>query len=181
MILDIILVSIIGISIFEGLRRGLTRQLLELGGVIAAFIIASRHGVAFGQVLSGILKFEGYAESLNNPLLNVEAVADVLYNSLGYFLLFIIVLIATRFLAIALGTVAKLPVIGTVDKLGGLVAGLLKGALIALVVVWILNILPIPSMTSAVEASKTAQIFLSIAPGLYQRLSDMIGAGLLQG
>jgi uncharacterized membrane protein required for colicin V production len=180
-LLDIILAFILGISIFEGLRRGLTRQLMELGGIIAAFIIASRHGVAFGQVLSGILKLEEYASTLNNPFLNVDAVATILYNSLGYFLLFAAVLIATKLIAIALGVVAKLPVIGTVDKLGGMVAGLLKGAFIALVLVWILNLLPIPAVMEAVDSSRVAQVFLGVAPGIYQRLKDMMGAGLMQG
>lgn len=180
-VLDIILLVVIGLCMIDGLKRGLSRQLLELGGVVAAFIIASRYGVALGQVLSRVLKLENYASTLDNPFLNVDAVATTLYNALGYILLFIAVVITARLLAVAVGAVAKLPVIGTADKAGGLAVGFLKGALIVLVAVWILNLLPIPQVAKAVESSKIAHVFLAVAPGLYQRLRDLIGAGLQQG
>ena len=60
-LLDIILLIVIGLSALEGLKRGLIKLLVQLGGVIAAFIVASRYGVAFGQTLSGVLKIEDYA------------------------------------------------------------------------------------------------------------------------
>jgi len=180
-LLDIILLIIIGLSVFEGIKRGLIRQLIQLAGVIAAFVIASRYGVALGQMLSGVLKFEEYAASLNTPFLNPEAVASILYNALGYIILFFAVLLAAWIIAAVVGTVAKLPVLGAMDKVGGLAIGLIRGALIVLVAVWILNLLPIPSIESAVQSSQIAQVLLGVAPGLYQRLRDLIGSGFLQG
>src|SRR5690554_941901 len=177
--LDIILLVIIGLCLFEGLRRGLLRQLVELGGLIAAFILAAQFGVAFGKLLSGVLKLENYASTLNNPLLDVDSVANILYNVLGYVAVFLLVLIASRILAIVLNGVAKLPLIGTADKIGGIVAGLVKGALIALAANWGLDLLPIPFITDAVASSHVSQFFLGIAPGLYQQLRDLLGAGLL--
>lgn len=179
--LDIVLLAVIGLSIFEGLKKGLTRQLLELGGLIIAYLVASSYGSAFGEVLSGVLKPENYAANISNPFLNVDSILVILYNALGYFVLFIAVLIATRFLAIALGSVVKVPVIGTVDKFGGLGVGIIKGVLIALVLVWVLNLLPIPSIEEVVESSRTAQTFLNIAPGLFRHLRDAISAGLALG
>lgn len=175
-LLDIILLIVIGLSVFEGLKRGLIRALVQLGGFIAAFVVASRYGVAFGQTLSGVLKVEEYAASLDVPYLNVDSVANILYNVLGYILLFFGVLLAAWLLSILLGAVAKVPVLGAMDKVGGLVVGLLRGCLIVLVVVWILNLLPIPWITGAVESSLIAQALLGLAPGLYQRLRDIIGA-----
>ncbi|MGI6364980.1 MAG: CvpA family protein [Bacillota bacterium] len=175
-LLDIILLIVIGLSALEGLKRGLIKLLVQLGGVIAAFIVASRYGVAFGQTLSGVLKIEDYAASLESPFLNVDAVANILYNSLGYIILFFAVLLAAWLISIILGAVGKAPVLGAMDRVGGLVVGLLRGCLIVLVAVWILNLLPIPWAETAVQSSQIAQTFLSIAPGLYQRLRAMIGA-----
>lgn len=175
--LDIILLVVIGLSVFGGLKSGLIKQLIQLGGIIVAFVLASLYGVAFGQLLSGALNLETFAASLNTPFLDVGAVANVLYNSLGYIVLFFAVLLAAWLIAKVVGTVAKLPVLGTLDRIGGLGLGLLRGALIALVAVWILNLLPIPWTENAIDSSSIASFLLSVAPGLYQRLAEMIGVG----
>ncbi len=176
-LLDILLLIVIGLSVFEGLKRGLIRQLIQLGGFIAAYIVASRYGAAFGQTLSDVLKFEEYAASLEVPYLNVNEVSNILSNALGYIILFFAVLLAAWLLSILLGAVTKMPVLGAMDRVGGLVVGLLRGALIVLVMVWILNLLPIPWIDGAVESSKIAQVFLGVAPGIYQRLRDIVGVG----
>ena len=81
--------------------------------------------MAFGQTLSGVLKIEDYAASLESPFLNVDAVANILYNSLGYIILFFAVLLAAWLISIILGAVGKAPVLGAMDRVGGLVVGLL--------------------------------------------------------
>lgn len=177
-LLDLTLLVVIALCIFEGLRRGLVKQLLDLAGVIIAFIVASRYGALLGEKLT-VLKLEKYAETLNSPFLNVETISEILYNSLGYILVFLGVLIAVRLLTVVLEAVTKLPVLGTLDKIGGLAVGAIKGCLIALAAVWILNLLPVPSVMLAVQSSGIAQKFLEVAPGLYQRVRDIISSGML--
>lgn len=185
-LLDIIILLFIGVSVVAGFKRGLVKQLLELVGIVIALVVAARYGVAFGQKLSGFLNLEKFATNITARILDVDpsglvadvvinsvpSITELLYNFLGYVLLFFLTLGAVKLLAFLLEAVTKLPVLGTVDKVAGVVLGLIKGFLIALVAVWILNLLPIPWAMEAMESSTVAQTLLSIAPGLYERIFD---------
>lgn len=185
-LLDFIILVFIGACMIGGLKRGLVRQVLELVGIVVAFIVAARYGVAFGQMLSGFLNLDNLAAKVTASVLNIDlgglvgdlvtsavpAITGLLFNFLGYILLFFLTLAAAKLLAMLIGAVAKLPVLGTVDKVAGVALGFLKGALIALAAVWILNLLPIPWAMEAMESSIAAHYLLSIAPGLYQRIFD---------
>lgn len=185
-LLDIIILLFIGVSVVAGFKRGLVKQLLELVGIVIAFIVAARYGVAFGQMLSGFLNLEKFATNITARILDVDpsglvadvvissvpSITELLYNFLGYILLFFLTLGVVKLLAFLMETVTKLPVLGTVDKVAGVALGLIKGFLIALVAVWILNLLPISWAMEAMASSTVAQTLLGIAPGLYERIFD---------
>ncbi|HOB34812.1 MAG TPA: CvpA family protein, partial [Bacillota bacterium] len=89
--------------------------------------------------------------------------------------------VLARLAAVAVGSIARVPVLGTMDKLGGLVVGAVRGALIVLALVWVLNVVPIPSLENAVGSSGIARAFLQVAPRLYQHIKEVINPQLLQG
>jgi len=180
-LLDIILLVFVGLCVFGGLKRGLVSQVLDLAGVVVALIVSSSYGGAFGQWLSGFLNLEKFATKLitgdgTSGIIGgiveglIPDVLSSLYNILGYAFLFLIVLAAFKLVSVLIGAVAKLPVLGALDKVGGVVLGFVKGFLIALVAVWILNLLPIPWAMENMASSTLAQALLKIAPGLYQRV-----------
>ncbi|MTI96179.1 MAG: CvpA family protein [Firmicutes bacterium] len=179
-LLDIIILVLIGLSVFEGLRKGLTRQVFELVGIIAAFFLAVRFGQQAGEFISNLYNVEPYLEGLNNPLLNLENAVAFFYNGIGYLAVFVLVVIASKIAAIALSGVTKLPIVGTADRLGGLAAGLLKGLLTTLILVWVLSLLPLPAVEEAMANSPIAQGFLRTAPGIYERVQEAI-VGYLPG
>ncbi len=67
-------------------------------------------------------------------------------------------------------SLSHIPVLGTLDTFGGLIFGFLKGALITLVIVWVLSLLPIPRVMDFMESSLIAPVLLNIAPGIYERV-----------
>lgn len=75
---------------------------------------------------------------------------------------FIAVLIAWFFLSRALDLVAKLPVLSTVNAWGGGAVGLVKGALIVFVAVWLLRDSCIPP--EAVEHTWLLKFFATVSP-----------------
>lgn len=172
--MDILLVIILVLSALDGLKRGLIKQLIQLAGVIVAIVLAYKWGPALGQSLTGVLKIEERFSA-------ISAVADIVYNALGYLLVFLGVLVLARLAAVAVGSIARVPVLGAMDKLGGLVVGAVRGALIVLALVWVLNVVPIPSLENAVGSSGIARAFLQVAPRLYQHIKEVINPQLLQG
>lgn len=75
---------------------------------------------------------------------------------------FAAVLIAWHFLSRALDLVARLPVLSTVNAWGGGAAGLVKGALIVFIAVWLLRDGYIPR--EAVEGSPLLHFFATVNP-----------------
>ncbi|HOB35370.1 MAG TPA: CvpA family protein, partial [Bacillota bacterium] len=87
--MDILLVIILVLSALDGLKRGLIKQLIQLAGVIVAIVLAYKWGPALGQSLTGVLKIEERFSA-------ISAVADIVYNALGYLLVFLGVLVLAR-------------------------------------------------------------------------------------
>lgn len=78
---------------------------------------------------------------------------------------FFAVLIAWWFLSRALDLVARLPVLSTVNAWGGGAVGLVKGALVVFIAVWLLRDGCIPP--AAVEGSRLLQFFATVNPLLF--------------
>jgi uncharacterized membrane protein required for colicin V production len=87
------------------------------------------------NAISGQLQRVGYSFQ--------EAIAAVLVTAvshiLTYIIAFIVLLIALKFAARLLDTIAKLPVLNTANKLGGLLGGLVQGVAIVWVSVYVLR------------------------------------------
>lgn len=184
-ILDILIIAFLIFSIIRGGKRGLISQILDLAGVVIAFFVASRYGAAFGRWVSGFLNLEKFAtkvvvteaesKGLSSLLVGslkgiVPDVVVALQNILGYIILFFLVLAAAKLLSLIFKSLSRIPVLGTLNTFGGVLFGFLKGALITLVIVWILSMLPIPRVMDFMESSLLAPILLNIAPGIYERV-----------
>ena len=184
-VLDFVILAFLAWNIFWGWKRGLLSQILGLAGVVVSLFVASRFGKVFGQWLAGFIDFEGFAtkmvtsEAESQGLSSIVAdklqgtVPDIvaaLQNILGYVILFIVVLVAVKLLAIALKSLKRVPVLGAFNSVGGLIFGLIKGALITLVAVWVFNSLPIPAAMGLVESSLLAPGLLKITPEIFERI-----------
>ena len=75
---------------------------------------------------------------------------------------FFAVLIAWSVLSHTLDLVAKLPVLSTVNAWGGGAVGLVKGALIVFIAVWLLRDSYIPQ--EAVEQTRLLKFFCTVSP-----------------
>ena len=119
--------------------------------------------------------FRGFAESFEKAVDGktaeivthaAQALAHFVAVQIARTVLFVIaffaVLIAWYFLSHALDLVAKLPVLSTVNAWGGGAVGLVKGALIVYIAVWLLRGSYIPP--AAIEGSYLLKFFASAIP-----------------
>lgn len=184
-LLDLLIIAFLALNIFLGWKRGLLSQILGLAGVLIAFFVASRLGKGFGSWLAGFINFEKFAaklvaveaesKGLSGMLagkLNeiVPDMAAAIQNILGYALLFLLALAAVKLLALAFKSLNRVPVLGKLNSLGGLVFGFIKSALLTMIILWALSLLPIPKVLDFVESSFLAPVLLDIAPGVYGRI-----------
>ena len=119
--------------------------------------------------------FRGYVETFQEAVDNKTAeivthvvqelahfVAVQIARMVIFVLAFIAILAAWVFLSHTLDLVAKLPVLSTLNRWGGAVAGLVKGALVLLIAAWLLRDSYLPR--EAVENTFLLHLFCTASP-----------------
>ncbi|MCF8109722.1 MAG: CvpA family protein [Desulfohalobiaceae bacterium] len=129
--LDIIFCSITAFTLIRGLYRGLVKEFASIFGLIFGFLMANQ-----------------YYEELSNVALRL--ISNPKYAAIiSYILLFILALAAVIFLAHILRKFLEIVMLGWLDRLGGTLLGLGKGALLCCLILFVLTVFLPP----------TAQIF----------------------
>ena len=108
--LDIVILVVLGVSVFLGLKQGLIRSVLFLVGVILGIVLASN----YYQQLSNVL---GFISNENTA------------NIVAFIIILCVVMVIAAIVAVVLRTILKVIMLGLVDNIGGAVLGLLMGAL----------------------------------------------------
>jgi len=140
-LLDLLLGALIVWFAVSGIVRGLVRQLFSLAGLVAGHLLGTRY-YAFAQGKLG-LSFQ-YAEVV------------------GYAVVFLAAYLAIRLIGgLIEGRVRTSKLSGT-DRLMGMAAGLLKGALLSILIVFLLVIL-LPRDARVLRESKGAP--MAVAAG----------------
>jgi len=118
--LDIVILVILAVTAFTGLKRGLIKSALSLVGLIIGVILAGR----LYSLVAGLL-----------PFIENESVA----NGVAFAIILIVVMIIASVLASLLKWVASAVMLGWANYLGGAVFGLLLGAITAgaLLTMWV--------------------------------------------
>lgn len=118
--LDVLILVLIGIATFSGLRTGLIKAVFTLAGVIIGIILAGRLYVP----LSGQLTF-----------ISQDSIARIV----AFVIILGIVMVIAGVLASVLKWIASLVMLGWVNRLGGAIAGFIFGAFVcgALLSIWV--------------------------------------------
>jgi membrane protein required for colicin V production len=142
-IIDWVIVAILLISTFEGLRRGLISAVFSLGGLILGFILAARFWPAFQPILQRFIH-EAWVVEL-----------------VSYLLVILIVVVAMSVLGHLLRRTAHAIGLGWIDRILGGAFGLLRGAL--LVVLGFIIVAAFYPSASWTRNSRIAPFFLTTA------------------
>ncbi len=118
--LDIIIVIVIAVFAFLGLRMGIIKAVLSLVGLIVGVVLAGRYYVPFSEQLTFIS---------SDNIAKIVAFAVILIG----------VMVIARVAAGLLKRVVSMLMLGWVDRVGGAIFGLVLGATLcgALLAIWI--------------------------------------------
>ncbi len=119
--LDLVIVVVLAISTFLGLRMGIIKAVLSLAGVIVGVILAGQYYVALADILPFFSETSSAAK--------IVAFAIIL----------IVVMVIAITLARLLKWAASVMMLGWVNRLGGAIFGLVLGAIFcgALLAIWV--------------------------------------------
>ena len=119
--LDIVLGSIIGLSVITGFNRGLVRIGIGFAAVITGFLLSSwNYGIAAPWFL---------------PYVSSRSIADLL----GFLTIFLGIIILGAVVASLIGRILKLTGLSWLDRLLGGAFGVVRGLLICVIVVMIIT------------------------------------------
>jgi len=118
--LDIVIIVVIGVSAFLGLKAGLIKAVLVLAGLIVGVFLAGRYYVPLSEKLAFI------------PQDNAAKIV-------AFLIILVVVMIIARLLASLLGKLASIVMLGWINRIGGAIFGLVLGAFLcgALLAIWI--------------------------------------------
>ncbi|UCD78040.1 MAG: CvpA family protein [Desulfobacterales bacterium] len=109
---DILIIVILGYSLVRGLFRGLVKELSSIIGVFGGFYAAYTYYMVLAKVLSRLIH-------------------DVSYlNILSFLIIFCVVLIIVSVLGVIIKYLLNIAFLGWVDRIGGLIFGIIKAVLI---------------------------------------------------
>jgi membrane protein required for colicin V production len=154
--LDIVLLVLLAISIFNGLRRGLIKTAFSIAGVIIGVILASR----FYDDISGWFGFG----------------SNTAFSIFAFILILVLAMLAATLLANMIRTAASAVLLGWVDRLGGAIIGLLGGVIMlgALLALWV-KLFGSGIVTESTVASLLTAKFplvLALLPAEFDTISD---------
>lgn len=160
-ILDIIMITILALSILFGILKGFIRELFSL----AFFIIAVVLAFLFYQEVGDI-----YISNLKNRDIS---------NFAGFITIFVLVLILGAVITYLVKKVFNIGPLKAIDMILGGVFGLVRGILIASIIVFALIVFPISE--SLVKKScmspyvmKSIDIFIDFLPAKYKEKIEII-------
>lgn len=153
--LDIIILVIVSVATFIGLRRGLIKAALSLAGLIVGVILAGRY-------------YDSLAERLT--FIQQEGVA----SAVAFAIILIGVMLIASVLASVLKWITSVVMLGWVNHLGGAVFGFVLGAILcgALLTIWV-NFLGMPEV---IKESNLAVILHDRFPAVLALLPDEFDA-----
>ena len=158
-VFDYVVLCLIGFSVLMGVMRGFLREVLALAGWVAAFVVARMYTA---QV---------------EPLLPLQIPGEAMRYLVGFSLLFLTTLLVSTLLAIALSQLVKQIGLGWLDRILGMLFGLLRGVLIVLIVVMLAGMTSLPKderWQTAVLSAPLEAVVVWILPWMPQSLSKHV-------
>jgi len=159
--LSLVLLVFVGVMAVTGLRKGLVRQILGLVGLVASVMLALQYyDVAAEYVLQYFAVPEGIATILGFAAvcLSVAAVISIF----GWIW----------------GRLVKYSPVSILDSLGGAFFGFAKGALFAMIVLFMVYALPFEGARQAIDSSSIARELMNLSPVIFKSLEDVFPGGI---
>lgn len=173
--LDWVMLGILALSVLNGLTRGLVKQALGFAGLFVSLYLADRWAPAVAHWLNSSFDVSTHIRGLLLPILGDYRLEPTVLAVLSYLLVWCFISAAFGMLGLFLESVTKLPIISSVNRLGGAILGALKGGVIVFIIASLLSFLPASTKLGALgQRSYVGAQVRYISPVFYQHLQDLI-------
>lgn len=173
--LSIILIFLLIMGFFIGLKRGLILQLLHIAGFIIAFIVAVKYYITLGEQLKLWIPYPDLPDdNLWADFLQMLPLESAFYNIIAFAVIFFAVKIILQIIASMLDFVAALPILNSVNKLLGGALGVIEIYLLLFILLYILALTPLAQVQDWINQSPVALFILEQTPYFSSKLFDLL-------
>ncbi|MDI3280642.1 MAG: CvpA family protein [Bacillota bacterium] len=159
--LDLSILLVLGYLTLKGFWRGLVREVLDLAGVVLLMGLGFHYAAAVGEALRA--RWGAYLH-----------LADSFWILVGFLAIAAGVALLIALVNQLWDMMAELAPLSLLNRLAGAAFGLVKGALIVTLLVWVLARLPLAAAQQALATSRLAPTFLAAAPLLSGELERLV-------
>jgi uncharacterized membrane protein required for colicin V production len=171
--LDLVLLIILLVGFFTGLRRGFILQAVHMTGFIISFIVAY---IYYDQLAPKLTLWIPYPvlddHSKLNMIFEMTNMDQAYYRVIAFAMIFFAVKIIVHVLGSMLDFVAHLPVLKQLNVIGGGLLGLIETYLIIFIILFIAVLLPIETVQSLINDSFIAQAMVKHTPVFSEMVKD---------
>jgi uncharacterized membrane protein required for colicin V production len=172
--LDLVVLAILVIGFFVGLKRGFILQSIHLAGFIVAFIIAYIYYEQLAPKLTLWIPYPNFGDNGALNLIfengNLEA---AYYRAIAFAAIFFAVKILLQIIGSMLDFVSNLPILRQLNVWAGGLLGFVEVYLIMFIVLYIAALLPLQAIQDPLNDSILAENIIKNTPVFSQQIKQL--------
>lgn len=173
-VLDFLIVLLLVGSLIMGYRRGFIRQVIQLTGFLAAFVVAYMYFETLIPWVETIVPFPQFTENVYlETFIEIADVEKMFYSAISFGLLFLGVKIALSVVGFVLDSFMNLPVISSVNGTLGAALALVEVAFILIIAIHVFSVVPAEFAHQWMEGSYMVALVLEHTPFLTDALRQL--------
>ena len=177
MLLTGIIILLLILSIFSGARRGLVLQLVLTIGYAASFWFALNYYQMLSEYVEMFVPYPTPLSTSDNPfvLYGIELLFELdgpFYRGVSFVVLLFAGWLITRIVGGLFQALADIPVVRTVNAIGGAVLSFVVHYIGIFLILFVLSMMPIALIQDQFESSALAREIVTGTPELSQQVYD---------
>ncbi|CAH2716134.1 hypothetical protein BACCIP111895_03318 [Neobacillus rhizosphaerae] len=172
--MDLVIIFLLIIGFFVGLKRGFILQLVHLTGFIIAYIVAYLYYDQLSPKLTLWIPYPNLGEGTVLKILTDSTdVETAFYSAIAFVIIFFAVKVVLQIIGSMLDFIAHLPVLRQLNVWAGGLLGFFEVYLLIFILLYIAALIPIELIQSLLDHSVLAKAIVNHTPILSQQIKSL--------
>jgi uncharacterized membrane protein required for colicin V production len=172
--MDLVIILLLIIGFFVGLKRGFILQLVHLTGFIIAYIVAYLYYDQLAPKLTLWIPYPNLGEGTVLKILTDSTdVETAFYSAIAFVIIFFAVKVVLQIIGSMLDFIAHLPVLRQLNVWAGGLLGFFEVYLLIFILLYIAALIPIELIQSLLDHSILAKAIVNHTPILSQQIKSL--------
>ncbi|WP_312471074.1 CvpA family protein [Neobacillus sp.] len=172
--MDLVIILLLIIGFFIGLKRGFILQLVHLTGFIIAYIVAYLYYDQLAPKLTLWIPYPNLGEGTVLKILTDSTdVETAFYSAIAFVIIFFAVKVILQIIGSMLDFIAHLPVLRQLNVWAGGLLGFFEVYLLIFILLYIAALIPIELIQSLLDHSVLAKAIVNHTPILSQQIKSL--------